>query len=214
MLLDTESNGPEKLDEVWQAAWQLTDNNFSQLSSDGGYLAPTKRMKQKPQWITGLDRDTLLKLAEPAEGLYSRFLDAVRKCDVIIGHSIKTDVIKIVCDADRRCSSALNAAIKKELCALPCFDTAESTLSISNKRICRGDWRRGMSMFESFPGYASLVELADILNVERTDIKTHSADGDVELTRRCMIALREQHPELLLKLEKGLFVPIDYPIIY
>ena len=51
--------------------------------------------------------------------------------------------------------------------------------------------------------YPGLGDLAYQLQIQRDDVKAHTADGDVEITRRCLVAMSEQCPYLLEDLLAG-----------
>lgn len=203
IIIDTESNGPEKWAEVWQVSWQTVDSNYQVLHSDSGYLQPISRMNSKAMSITGLDRKTILKSAEPAEQLYGRFLSDLRGCKAIIGHSVEFDICRIANDAERRCSTELANKVKEALKGIPYYDTAAHTLSIAGKKTYIRHWWHGRVCYEERLGYSSLVELGRKLGVDMAGLAIHSAGGDVELTRRCMVAMKEQFPKLLADLGNG-----------
>jgi hypothetical protein len=197
LILDTESNGPGYAADVWQLSWQVVDTRFNSIKSDGGYLLPIKPMNSNAKQITGLDRKSLIKLAEPADKVYERFLHDLRSCKVVIGHSVDMDINRIVNDAKRRCEPELSNQMEAKLKAIHIFDTAKQTLAIAGKTVIRNKWWRGRLIRQKRLGYPSLGELAHKLGVDWTGIQQHTANGDVELTRRCMVAIAESYPSIL-----------------
>lgn len=197
IILDTESNGVACDAEVWQIAWTVTDCRFEVVRSDGGYLAPTKRMATKAKDITGLDRKTLTMLAEPADGLYKRLLKALCCCSAVIGHSIDMDLTRIINDARARCTVDVAQKVDAAIKSIPAFDTMFHTIVFVAKKRTRAMWYHGQFGYIEELAYPSLVELAKKLGVDFTGICHHTADGDVELTRRCMAAMKANHRELV-----------------
>lgn len=197
LILDTESNGPQRYAEIWQIAWQTTDPHFTPIKADGGYLEPHDRMAHDAIMITGLTRQDLKKKAEPADGLYKRLLKDLRGCKAIIGHSVEMDIDRLINDSAKRCSPEVAARVKEALKATPYYDTMAHTVELVGKVIRRTFWSfRGPAYVKKL-GFPSLRELADKLTVDRTGITAHTADGDVELTRRCMAAMKDSHRELV-----------------
>jgi len=198
LIPDTESNGPGVNADVLQMAWQAVDPRFRTVRADGGYLAPIDRLNPKAAVITGFERKTLLKQAEDPNHLYKRLLRDLRGCKAIIGHSVDLDIERMTNDARRRCSPEVAERVANALKAMPYYDTAAHTIKFVNKHIERTFW-----LYHRFPVYQtrlatpSLGLLARKLKVDFTGIRCHSADGDVELTRRCMVAMRESHRELV-----------------
>jgi len=203
LILDTESNGVATDAEVWQIAWQITDCHFQTIKVGGGYLTPIDRMRPKAKDITGLDRKTLKKVAEPADDLYERLVKDLRGCKAVIGHSIDMDILRLTADAKRRCSGDVSGRVITALNAMPQYDTMAHTIRFVGKVIYKDIWFRGHYVLLSKRAFPSLEELAAKLKVERQGIKLHSADGDVELTRRCMAAMKQSHRELLEDLIAG-----------
>ena len=197
MIIDTESNGVALDAEVWQIAWTVTDCRFGVVRSDGGYLAAIKRMATKAMDITDLDRKTLKKLAEPADGLYRRLLADLRGCSAIIGHSIDMDVARLINDARARCTAGVAQNVETAIRRIPAFDTMSQTIAFVAKKRIRAMWYHGQFGYIDELAYPSLVELARKLGVDFTGICRHTADGDVELTRRCMAAMKANHRELV-----------------
>ena len=200
IILDTESNGVAFDAEVWQIAWTVTDCRFGTIRSDGGYLAPIKRMNPKAKDITGFDRKTLTKLAEPADGLYERLLKALCGCVAVIGHSIDMDVARIINDARARCTADVAQKVATAIKKVPVFDTMTHTIGFVAKKRLRPMWYHGQFGYLEERAYPSLMELAKKLGVDFTGIRRHTADGDVELTRRCMVLMLVNHRELVRSL--------------
>lgn len=200
IILDTESNGVAFDAEVWQIAWTVTGCRFATIRSDGGYLAPVKRMNPKAKDLTGFDRKTLTKLAEPADGLYGRLLKALRGCSAVIGHSVDMDLTRIINDARARCTADVAQKLATAIKKVPVFDTMSHTIAFVAKKRTRAMWYHGQFGYIEELAYPSLVELARKLGVDFTGIRRHTADGDVELTRRCMVVMKANHPELVRSL--------------
>lgn len=203
IIIDSESNGPYVTAEVWQIAWVVTDCHFAPLKTDSGFLMPISRMAPRAKEITGFDRATLKKNAEPADILYARFLRDLRGCQAIIGHSVYMDVSKLIHDAERRCTPALADRVSTALSTKQQYDTMSHTVDFVGKVITRCIWRYGVPVYLAKVGYPSLLDLARKLGVAQEDIRLHSADGDVELTRRCMAEIKKSHRVLMKDLMHG-----------
>lgn len=203
IILDSESNGPYLTAEVWQIAWAIVDCQFNSIKTDSGYLLPIERMDSRAKDITGFDRAFLKKNAVPADDLYARFLHDLRGCQAIIGHSIDMDVAKLIHDAKRRCTPTLAERVSKVLSTMQQYDTMSHTVDFVNKTITRTIWKYGVPVYLAKVGYPSLTDLARKLGVTREDIRLHFADGDVELTRRCMAEIKKSHCELMKDLMHG-----------
>ena len=197
LILDTESNGPQRYAEIWQISWQTTDPHFASIKADGGFLEPKERMAHEAIMITGFTRKDLKKKAEPADGIYKRLLKDMKGCKAIIGHSVDIDIDRLINDSSRRCSPEVAAIVKDTLKAVPYYDTMAHSIEFVRKKIHRTIWYHGRPCYLQKLGYPGLRELANKLSVDWTGIIAHTADGDVELTRRCMVLLMEGHRELV-----------------
>lgn len=197
LIVDTESNGPEAYAEIWQIAWATTDAHANTIKTDGGYLQPHERMNQDAIRITGFTRADLKKWAEPADGLYRRLLKDLRGCKAIIGHSVDQDIARMIHDSERRCSEEIASKVKAALKSIPYYDTMSHTIMFVGKTMTRGIWYHGHYGYVEKPAYPSLIELSRRLEVSRDGIVSHTADGDTELTRRCLAKMLVSHRELV-----------------
>ena len=166
-------------------------------------MAPITRMNSKAKQITGFERKELIKKAESADALYGRLLRDLRGCKAIIGHSVDGDVKRIINDAERRCSEDVSKKIESTLSSIPIFDSAETTKKAYGKKITRTRVIHGQLCYKTFVGSPSLLGLASQLKIVVSDIRANSADGDVELTRRCMEELRKSNRSILFGIGKS-----------
>ena len=197
LIVDTESNGPEAYAEIWQIAWVTTDSHANVIKTDGGYLEPRERMKPIAKKITRFTRAELKNLSEPADGLYRRLLKDLRGCKAIIGHSVDQDIARMIHDSKRRCSEEIASKVKAALKSIPYYDTMSHTITFVGKTMTRGMWYHGRFGYVEKPAYPSLIELSRRLEVSRDGIVSHTADGDTELTRRCLAKMLVSHRELV-----------------
>ena len=188
LIVDTESNGPEAYAEIWQIAWVTTDSHANVIKTDGGYLEPRERMKPIAKNITRFTRAELKKLSEPADGLYRRLLKDLRGCKAIA---------RMIHDSERRCSEEIALKVKTALKSIPYYDTMSHTITFVGKTMTRGMWYHGRFGYVEKPAYPSLIELSRRLEVSRDGIVSHTADGDTELTRRCLEKMLVSHRELV-----------------
>ena len=110
---------------------------------------------------------------------------------------------KLIHDTERRCTPALADRVSTALSTKQQYDTMSHTVDFAGKVINRCIWRYGVPVYLAKVGYPSLLDLARKLGVAQEDIRLHSADGDVELTRRCMAAIKKNHRVLMKDLMRG-----------
>ena len=187
IFLDTETGGKEATKcDILQLSYQIVEYPaFNLVKQQNFYFKRERLASAEAIQVNGLTDEFLAKqVLTPRSTAIKEFLIDLEECSMLVAHCIGFDMdfIHYTCRRTHY-TKRYNKIIGK----LQTYDTMKETANL-----CRMPFTAPRNyQKESRYKYPRLSELADFLNIDRSDINLHDSNSDVTLTVRCFIRLVE-----------------------
>ena len=187
MFLDTETGGIEASKcDMLQLSYQIIEYPaFNIVKNQNFYFKRERPASVEAIKVNGLTDEFLAKqVLTPRNVAIREFLIDLADCTLLVGHSLQFDNDFIYHTCHR---THYTKRYNKVFNRLQTYDTMKATTNL-----CRLPFTASRNyQRESKYKYPRLSELADFLNIDRTDINLHDSNSDVTLTVRCFTKLVE-----------------------
>lgn len=181
LIFDTETGGVNAYaNDILQLSYQIIDGNTFQLIKETNHYFPWPADKSRVQWgaiqVNGLTEQFLAtqELSDRYEAI-NEFIDELMDCELCVAHNGDFD------------KGFINATARREGIYPfewpPMIDTMKTTTNL-----CQLPARGGRCGYK----WPRLIELAECLRINTSDINLHDSSADVELTKRCFLYLLEK----------------------
>lgn len=182
LIFDTETSGLSAVDNnMLSISWQLIE--FSSVSKEWKILEEknyyfdwpedARRVTEEAISVNGLTKERLAQLGTSSKkDALADFSNAMKKAGLAVAHNAEFDLLFIRCEAQRE---GLD-----ELPSCRVYDTMKRMTAW-----CGIEWYEGASQYK----WPKLSELAECLDIDTSDIEYHLSAADVEVTKRCFMAI-------------------------
>lgn len=187
MILDTETGGIEASKcDMLQLSYQIIEYPaFNLVKNENFYFKRERPASAEAINVNGLTDEFLAQqVITPRNVAIKKFLIDLAECTLLVGHSLQFDNAFIYHTCRR---THYTKRYNKVFNCLQTYDTMKETTNL-----CRLPFTASRNyQKESTYKYPRLSELADFLNIDRSDINLHDSSSDVTLTVRCFTKLVE-----------------------
>ncbi|OAV43338.1 3'-5' exonuclease [Lewinella sp. 4G2] len=157
---------------IVQLAWQLVDDDFQTLEAGCHIIKCKERISPKAAKVHGITNERCMAEGQPILEVLAEFTKAAKQADRVIAHNLDFDY-KVLGASYLRLNKKHPLGGKEKLC------TMKSTVDV-----CQIPGNYGYK-------WPTLAELYDCLYGEAA-MGAHDAGVDVEITRKCLVALRAE----------------------